>query len=90
MKRVLSLFLALVMVLQYVPATVFAAAEDNLCAHHAEHTADCGYAEEQPGSDCTHTHSMEWYAVNECAHVHGEECTEACGHDCMTDAACWQ
>lgn len=65
MKKVLSILLCLCMVLQYVPATVFAAAEDNLCEHHAVHTEECGY--EEGVSDCT-------YHCDVClGHDHGDE-----------------
>lgn len=56
MKKVFSILLCLCVVLQYVPATAFAAAEDGLCAHHTEHTAACGYVAAVEGSPCTHEH----------------------------------
>ena len=65
-KRILSMMLVLCMVLGMMPVSAFAAETDNLCDHHTEHTADCGYAAAVEGSPCTH----------EC----GEECAEACGH----------
>ena len=65
-RRVLSFLLALTMVLQYVPATAFAAEGDNLCPHHEVHNETCGYAPAAEGSECTH----------EC----GESCAEACVH----------
>lgn len=65
-KRILSMMLVLCMVLGMMPVSAFAAETDNLCDHHTEHTADCGYAPAVEGSPCTH----------EC----GEECAEACGH----------
>ena len=60
------------MVLGMMPVSAFAAETDNLCDHHTEHTADCGYAPAVEGSPCTH----------EC----GEECAEACAH--AHDALC--
>ena len=71
-KRILSMLLAIVMVVGLLPTAVFAAEGDNLCDHHTEHTADCGYAPAVEGSPCTH----------EC----GEECAEACTH--VHDEAC--
>ena len=56
MKKLFSILLCLLMLVQSVPVTVFAAAEDGLCEHHTEHTAECGYAEAVAGSDCTHSH----------------------------------
>ena len=58
MKKVFSILLCLCMVLQYVPTTAFAvdAAEGGLCEHHAEHTAECGYAEAVEGQPCAHVH----------------------------------
>lgn len=59
-----------------------------LCAHHQEHTAECGYTESIPGSECTHEHTKECYEqVLVCEseeHEHTEECYEeqptACTH----------
>lgn len=51
MKKTLSLLLCLCMLLQNVPVVVFAA-EDGLCAHHTEHTADCGYVEAVDAKTC--------------------------------------
>lgn len=45
MKKAFSILLCLCMVMQYVPTTAFAVTTDNLCDHHAEHTAECGYVE---------------------------------------------
>ena len=71
-KRIISMLLAIFMVVGLLPNTAFAAEGDNLCDHHTEHTADCGYAPAVEGSPCTH----------EC----GEECAEACTH--VHDEAC--
>jgi len=54
-KRILSIFMAVLMVVSLLPVSVFAADTDNLCDHHTEHTADCGYAAAVAGSDCTHS-----------------------------------
>ena len=50
-KRIVSGALAAVMVMGYVPVSVFAAENDGLCAHHPEHTQECGYAAGE--SPCT-------------------------------------
>ena len=42
-KIILSMLLAIFMVVGLLPTAVFAAEGDNLCDHHTEHTADCGY-----------------------------------------------
>lgn len=62
-KRFLSLFLAAAMVLSVMPGGALTAyaeeAENGLCAHHTEHTEQCGYTEgmeEVPcDKDCTDT-----------------------------------
>ena len=66
LKRVLSMLLVVTMLLQYVPMTTFATAEDNLCDHHTVHDEDCHYAAAREEEPCTH----------EC----GEECAQACVH----------
>ena len=71
MKKALSILLCVLMLAQYVPTYAFAAtaAEDGLCEHHTEHTADCGY--EEGVSDCANLCDL-------ClAHDHGEETTGA-------------
>ena len=57
--KVLSLLLALIMVLQSVPVNVFAATEENLCDHHAGHTAACGYVAAVAEAECIHVHDGE-------------------------------
>ena len=52
MKKVFSILLCLCMVLQYVPTTAFAVTTDNLCEHHTEHTAECGYTEAVEAHEC--------------------------------------
>ena len=67
-KRILSMLLVIVMVVGMLPSTVFAATGDNLCEHHVEHTAECGYVDGV--SDCA-------YHCDVClGHDHGEEVTE--------------
>ena len=56
MKRALSILLCVMMLVQYVPLPAFAVTTDNLCEHHTEHTAECGYVEAAEGSPCTHIH----------------------------------
>lgn len=53
MKKWISALLCLCMLVQNFPMVAFAA-EDNLCEHHPEHTAECGYAAAVTGADCTH------------------------------------
>ena len=65
MKKALSILLCLCMLVQNAPMVAFAADGDNLCEHHPEHTAECGY--EEGVSDCTHHCDI-------ClGHDHGEE-----------------
>ena len=90
-QRTLSIILALALVLGYVPVPSFAAAEDGLCAHHTEHTEECGYSPASDGSPCTHEHSEECcQSVTECAHVHDDTCgyvpaVEGHGCECQPD-----
>ena len=55
-KKGISALLALNMVLSSIPLPAFAATTDNLCEHHTEHTAECGYVAAVEGSPCTHIH----------------------------------
>ena len=78
-KRLLSLLLSVVMIMTMLPSTpltAFAAADDNLCEHHTEHTADCHYAEAVAGSSCTHEHSEDCYAIVSCLHTCGDDCAQ--------------
>ena len=52
-KKLFSTLLCVSMLVQNAPAMAFAAAEDNLCDHHPEHTAECGYAAEE-GEACAY------------------------------------
>ena len=93
MKKVFSILLCLCMVLQYVPTTAFAVttAEAGLCAHHTEHTAECGYSEGSAGSACAHEYSEDCYAIVVCIHEHDESCgTDGadCTHECTVDNGC--
>ena len=98
MKKLLSLLLCLCMLAQNVPVAVFAAG-DAQCAHHGEHTAQCGYV---PGVACGHVCGEGCQIeTTACVHIHGEDgCsyveatqTEAavgeCNHTaCTVDSGC--
>lgn len=77
-KKLLSILLCLCMLLQNAPMTAFAAAGDNLCAHHSSHNDSCGYSPADSGSPCTHAHSENCYVdtdgtmVKDCHHAHGD------------------
>ncbi len=44
---------------------------EGLCEHHTRHDADCGYAEEAQGTDCTHQHTKDCYTeVTRCVYEH--------------------
>ena len=58
MKKWISMALCLCMLVQNCPVVAFAA-EDNLCTHHPEHTAECHYAQGSAGAPCTHVHDAE-------------------------------
>ena len=63
-KRILSMFLAIVMVVGLFPTTVLAAeADTGLCDHHTAHTAECHYAEAVAGTPCGHEHTAECYTA---------------------------
>jgi len=74
-KTVFSILLCLCMVLQFAPSAAFAvdAAESGLCAHHTEHTAECGYSAAVEAHECHY----------ECAECANSESTAVC--DCGTD-----
>ena len=80
-RKALSILLCVLMLVQYVPTTAFAVGSDNLCEHHIEHTAECGYAEAVAGSDCTHVHSESCYALLSCVHEQEE-------HECTVESGC--
>ncbi|MDD4509323.1 MAG: DUF6273 domain-containing protein [Oscillospiraceae bacterium] len=61
MKQTLSILLAVCMTVMMLPTGAFAleaapVADSGLCAHHTEHTAECGYVAAVEGSPCTHVH----------------------------------
>lgn len=80
-KRALPVLLSITMIMGMggVPVHAVGGTENmeleqgnTLCAHHTEHTADCGYSEAKP---CTHEHGEECYkTVTECVHTHTDEC----------------
>ena len=71
MKKGLSALLALIMVLQCAPLPSLAAESDNLCDHHLEHTAACGYAVAVAEVPCTHVHDESCGYVEAVAEVLG-------------------
>ena len=88
MKKALSILLCLCMLLQNCPVVALAAHDDNLCEHHTEHTAECGYVEGSAGSACTHEQSEDCYAILDCKHTCGDECAEGCTHECAVENGC--
>ena len=51
------------------------APESDLCEHHPEHTADCGYKEVIEAHVCGHEHTEDCYVSEDhCIHKHTEEC----------------
>ena len=79
-KRIAALLMAGTMVCSTLPVNVLAVENSNqnvgdLCEHHPQHTADCGYTEGIEGTPCTHEHNEDCYAlVTECVHEHTEDC----------------
>ena len=91
-RRVLSLALCAAMVLTLLPLPARA---EGICAHHPEHTADCGYQAAVEGQDCAHSHddSCGYQEASPCTHSHDASCgyreasncahqhTEECGEN---------
>ena len=91
-RRVLSLALCAAMVLTLLPLPIRA---EGICAHHPEHTADCGYKAAVAGQDCGHRHdeSCGYQEASPCTHSHDASCgyreasncthqhTEECGEN---------
>lgn len=77
-KRLLSVALSVLLTVSSLPTAVFAGGHSTqeFCEHHQEHTAGCGYMEEQP---CAHK-------VND--GEAGKEGSPGGSHteDCYTDA----
>lgn len=87
-KNKLSILLCLCMLLQNVPMMVFAATGSNLCDHHTQHTAECGYAEGCEAAPCSHVHSRDCYTIVECGHDCDETCNDPCTHECTVESGC--
>lgn len=69
-KRIFSGFLAVALMLGYLPTAALAEESSGLCKHHPTHS-DCGFVEGFAGSPCTHEHIQECYTeVTQCVHVH--------------------
>ena len=88
MKNIFSILLCLCMLVQNVPVMAFAATGDNLCDHHIQHTAECGYAEGCEGAPCNHVHSEDCYVIVECTHTCSDECDDPCTHECTVESGC--
>ena len=86
-KRLLSLVLAGALLLGYVPAAAFAVWEDGLCAHHTEHTPECGYRAAVEAAPCLHEHGAECYRADT-ACVHTDCGEEPCDHVCSEESGC--
>lgn len=81
-KRIAAFVLAAAMVFSTLPLNVLAVETPtvaaDLCEHHPEHTADCGYTEGTEGTPCNHEHNEDCYTlVTECVHEHTEDCYPA-------------
>lgn len=72
-RRVLSLALCAAMVLTLLPLPARA---EGICAHHPEHTADCGYKAAVEGQNCSHSHddSCGYQEASPCTHSHDASC----------------
>ena len=100
LRKPVAWLLTMAMVLGMIPdlgLTALASESDNLCLHHTEHTADCGYAEAAEARPCTHTHDescgfTEGAEVVPCACEATDENgaivhTEGCGYVAAIPAA---
>lgn len=57
MKKIISLFMTLVMILSVTNVAVYAIEPTGtLCEHHAEHNETCGYVAADAGAPCMHIH----------------------------------
>ena len=98
-RRILSIATALALCLSLCPTWAFAAGPEpdtGLCAHHTEHTDDCGYIAPSEGQPCNHEHMDDCYTIAEdgsevldCQHTHDSECGyiqatpgASCGYEC--------
>ena len=55
-KKIRAMVLCICMLMQNAPVVAFSAATENLCDHHTQHTADCGYVAAVEGVSCAHVH----------------------------------
>ena len=90
-KRILSIMLTVCLLTGLVPTAAFA--EDTMCEHHTEHTADCGYKAAVEGQECAHIHDENcgYREAVKCTHEHTEECGEngeGCTHE-HSDECCY-
>ena len=92
-KRLISGFIAGVLLLNQMPVFTAAAEDTTLCEHHPVHE-HCGYTEAVAGSPCTHDH-VDCYITEEvCIHEHidcgySESLEEnLCEHQCTEDGGC--
>lgn len=92
----LSCGLTCAMLLGMVP-TALATGDTVLCAHHPQHTAECGYSEEVPETVCGHQHTEDCFAETaQCIHEHTTDCFPAgsqddpaeCTHTCSEESRC--
>lgn len=100
-RRVVSLITVLALCLSLCPTWASAAGtvqEDNVCPHHTQHTAACGYAALK---ECTHVHNDGCYtAETACIHTHTAACysdpdydpqtsePDLCTHACSEENGC--
>lgn len=100
-RRVVSLITVLALCLSLCPTWASAAGtvqEDNVCPHHTQHTAACGYAALK---ECTHVHNDGCYtAETACIHTHTAACysdpncdpqtsePDLCTHACSEESGC--
>lgn len=78
-RRALAALLSVSILFTMTGAPVYAVSDNTvktgLCEHHTEHTAECGYAEAEPGTPCNHEHTEDCYKlVENCIHEHTAEC----------------
>lgn len=80
-KRIGAYVLSAALLFGSLPTAAWAAGpSDNLCEHHPEHTAECGYTEGSEGTPCNHEHTEVCYTiVTECVHEHTADCYPAGG-----------
>lgn len=90
-NKIWSLALCASMILSCLPISAFAETDSDLCEHHHEHTAECGYVAAEEGQPCTHEHTDDCYSIVKCVHEHDENCGkngESCTHVCSEDSGC--